>query len=164
MCNLALAVYNFKKKLYFLLWLNYHWFICLNVIPLSLPSGISGNFLGDFFMCSRIDHCFLFLFSIQASSFCPCRSDPREMSICWAQVSPSVYVTIVSNLPSDPKKRGNFTPPLPLIQVSRASWHRCLSWFCCPQAGTTCGPVGSRKGIPWAICWVSRVGTWSSVK
>lgn len=60
------------------LWLNYHRSVCCDIVLLCLPSTISGNFSGDFLICSRTNHsvcCCVFF------SFAHAASDPGEMSI-----------------------------------------------------------------------------------
>lgn len=111
-------------------------------------------------MCSRMDQifvCLLFIVvvSIQASSFACVASDPCEMCILLGTGVSKCICHWSLQLTLWPREIGKLHLSLTPDLVPWAFWHRCLSWLCCPQADTACGPAGNRKGKPRALCWVS---------
>lgn len=125
------------------LWLNYHRSVCCDVVLLCLSSAISGNFSGDFFLCSRTNHsvcfCAFFLSPMLLVTLVKC-------PFYWAQVSQSVSAPEISNLHSDPERGGDLASPSPSADlVPWAPWCKCLSWLVCTQVGTECGPERGRR-------------------
>lgn len=88
------AMCNFKMKLHFLFITKLSLSVCWNVVLLSLPSALSGDFSGNSLMYSRIIAQFCFLF--QPLSFACAAGDPCEMFIILDTVVFQVYLPLRS--------------------------------------------------------------------
>lgn len=138
------AMCNFKVKLHFLFITKLSLSICWNVVLLSLPSALSGDFSGNSHVLQN--NCSI-LFSVQMPFFCLCCWWPLwDVHSAGHNCLPSVSASEVSNLPSDSEKWGIFAFPSSLMQVPWTSWHRYLFSIPCSRGGHSMWSYGWQKG------------------
>lgn len=155
------AMCNFKVKLHFLFITKLSLSVCWNVVLLSLPSALSGDFSGNSLMYSRIIAQFCFLF--KCLSFACAAGDPCEMFILLDTIVFQVYLPVRSlTCPLIQRNEEFLLFPHPWCRYLELPGTDTCFQSPVPGADTACGPTGGRKGLCVHVRSLG-VGTWSTV-